>query len=106
VSINQFNLKSNSSTEIADGFIAVVFHCWLKETKALHLLMPYLPTEGNGLILFISQVYCGDRKLQFVLNYTVTCHLQVVVATIAFGMGIDKLNVRRIIHYGWPQVIS
>ncbi|KAL8128541.1 hypothetical protein V2J09_017696 [Rumex salicifolius] len=32
--------------------------------------------------------------------------LDVVVATVAFGMGIDKQNVRRIIHYGWPQSLE
>lgn len=32
--------------------------------------------------------------------------LQVVVATVAFGMGVDKPAIRRVVHYGAPQTIE
>ncbi|XP_050536750.1 bifunctional 3'-5' exonuclease/ATP-dependent helicase WRN-like isoform X2 [Daktulosphaira vitifoliae] len=54
-------------------------------------------------------VYHADislSKRNLVHENFVKDKLQVVVATIAFGMGIDKPDVRRVIHYGAPKDIE
>ncbi|KAJ0080271.1 hypothetical protein Patl1_22538 [Pistacia atlantica] len=77
----------------------------------------YVPTRKET--LRIAKYLCGfgvkaaaynaalpKSHLRRVHNEFHENKLEVVIATIAFGMGIDKLNVRRIIHYGWPQSVE
>ncbi|XP_059438054.1 ATP-dependent DNA helicase Q-like SIM [Corylus avellana] len=89
----------------------------LREPLEQGLTIIYVPTRKET--LRITKYLCGFGVKAAAYNASLPkSHLrrvhkefhenslEVVVATIAFGMGIDKLNVRRIVHYGWPQSLE
>ncbi|XP_071952362.1 bifunctional 3'-5' exonuclease/ATP-dependent helicase WRN-like [Antedon mediterranea] len=70
-------------------------------------------TESVGAILQRYGVKCdiyhaglSQDKRKKVHHMFVRDQLQCIVATVAFGMGIDKPDVRTIIHYGAPKDIN
>ncbi|XP_033114141.1 Werner syndrome ATP-dependent helicase homolog [Anneissia japonica] len=70
-------------------------------------------TENVGAILKRYGVKCDvyhaglpQEKRKQVHHMFVRDQLQCIVATVAFGMGIDKPDVRNIIHYGAPKDIN
>lgn len=50
-------------------------------------------------------MHCSHKSIkdQIVKQFTTTSPLRIVIATIAFGMGIDCPDVRQIIHWGVPD---
>ncbi|BCS83303.1 putative ATP-dependent RNA helicase [Cotonvirus japonicus] len=70
-------------------------------------------TEKIAQILTVHKIKCGIYHAGLALKVKTKTHMdfldskiQVVVATVAFGMGINKPDVRVVVHYGSPKNIE
>ena len=66
--------------------------------------------NGNSVVLrkkglAVGKYHAGlnDRERKFFQEEFLNDNLQIMVATNAFGMGIDKSNIRYVIHYNLPK---
>ncbi len=60
----------------------------------------------NGINVQAYHAGFDNDKRQAIQNDFMQSRLQVVVATIAFGMGIDKADIRFVLHYDLPKSIE
>lgn len=61
---------------------------------------------SNGIDAHYYHAGMRNEERDLVQNKFMNGNLDCVVATIAFGMGIDKKNIRRVIHYDLPKSIE
>ncbi len=123
------NLKLNSPKVVKDSFKKEQISIFKKESpdKLYSILNIIKKEKGSGIIYVrrrqsthdISQFlnyhditsaafHAGidQPKKDLILKDWLTNKIQVVVATTAFGMGIDKSDVRFVIHYHLPESLE
>jgi len=74
-------------------------------TRTAEELTKYLAAEGLSASYYHGQIRDKEERRR-VQNDFISGRTRIVVATNAFGMGIDKEDIRAIIHYNLPKSIE
>jgi len=77
---------------------------YARNRKATIELSDFLNNNGFLATFYHGGVSAKEKVIRF--NKWLKEDIQVIVATSAFGMGIDKPNVRTVIHYNVPESIE
>jgi len=91
--------KYRDVRSLLDALPAIVYATSRAETEAL----------ASALSNFRAAPYhagMGQEERKEVLEGFLDGSFRVVCATVAFGMGIDKADVRRVVHYGPPRSLE
>ena len=85
-----------------DRYSATIIY--VRSRKHVEVFSDYLQSQGVNAIPY----HAGLSKIQREKNQALwfSGHRQCIVATNAFGMGVNKNNVRQVFHYGIPPTIE
>ncbi|TYK27040.1 ATP-dependent DNA helicase RecQ-like [Cucumis melo var. makuwa] len=89
------------SKYLASGGSTIVY---CRTIKAVEQISKSLKEAGISAGIYHAQMDKESRAESHRLF--IRDEVQVMVATVAFGMGIDKPNVRQVIHYGCPKSLE
>jgi ATP-dependent DNA helicase RecQ len=81
---------------------SVIVYCFSR--KETENLAAYLRAEGFSALAYHAGLESGKRRTN--QEKFIRDEARIIVATIAFGMGIDKPDVRLVVHYSLPKSIE
>ncbi|WOL01871.1 hypothetical protein Cni_G10590 [Canna indica] len=94
-------LVQEVSEYINNAGSTIIYCTTVKDTEEIH---ESLWSAGIKAGIYHGQMGSSDREKAH--RSFIRDELQIMVATIAFGMGIDKPNIRCVIHYGCPKSLE
>ena len=81
----------------------------MKSLLGKEAIEPVGAPDGARFCLVDMFTVCTEKSVKNTIIHNITqadSPLRVVVATVAFGMGLDSPNIRRIVHWGSPANIE
>lgn len=94
-------LAREISKYVKGGASTIVYCTTIKDAEQVSMSLQQAGVEAG---LYHGQMSNGSREA--IHRSFIKDELQTVVATVAFGMGIDKPNIRCVIHYGCPKSLE